>query len=231
VAILLLCSGDEDAKSLLRQSIIAHYGLYPVGYESVRMTAAGRVKQKISRFSIWLTLKIDTYLSFPDKFRQDYDVKLWRLPLLTQSEAFDGQQHYLKNWSNSPVITPSSDPYIELVQTRLSAFTTMLLLPLNELHIQLTKVDDLSFVAFNEATQTHTTLSFYDNHLLKSVVTTMDGNDSRFKLDVSQDVDTSGVVKTFKQIQVSWNDELKYELYPTQFEFVDRFDEELFELH
>lgn len=230
MAILLLCRGDEDAKELLRQSIVAHYGLHPVGYESVRMVATGRVKQKISRFSIWLRLKIDTYLSFSDKFRQDYNVKLWRVPLLTQSEAFDGQQHYLKNWNKSPVITPPSDPYIQLVQTRLSAFTTMLLLPLNELHIHLTKVDERSFVAFNEKTRTHTTLSFYDNYLLHSVVTTIEGNENKFKLDVSQDVETSGTVKTFKQIQVSWNDQLKYELYPTQIDFVDRFDGKLFEL-
>lgn len=231
MAILLLCRGDEEAKNLLRQSINAHYGSYPVAYESVRMIATGRVKQSIASLNVWLSLDLDTKFLFPDQFRQDYKVKLWQIPLLNKSEAFDGIQHYQQNRNKPADITTHPDPYLQLVTMRLCAFSSMLLLPLSEVHIELSWLSECSILVTNTATKTTTKLSFYDNFQLKQIVTTIEGNQSEFRMDLSKDVVETDSVKTFKAIKIYWNDEFRYELYPSDIRFTDQLAGETFVLN
>jgi len=230
VAILLLCRGDESARDLLRQSIMAHYGPNPVGYEAVRMLAVGRVRQQISRINLWLNLSLDTQFLFPHQFRQDYSIRLWKIPVLNKSEAYDGLQHYQKDRDKPAVTTPSDAPYIKLVQLRLRAFSSMLLLPLNEMHIQLTHVDTHTIIAQDSTTQTEARMTFYDNHQLQQVVTTIDGSPTQFRVNLSADVTSMGSVNAFRRIGVWWDDVFKYELYPTQIEFIDKLPEDTIQL-
>ncbi|GEM_PF-2818753 len=230
MAILLLCRGNEQAKAMLRHALTTHYGPNPVGYESVRMLATGRVKQTISRFNIWLSLQLDTHFLFPHQFRQDYKITFWQIPLLNKSEAFDGVKHYQKNRNQPAIITSAPDPYLELVQLRLDTFSSLLLLPLNEIEIVLSYVDDHQILVTNTRTQTQTKLLFYDNFQVKQIITIIQGNPAEFRMDLSREVIDNNSVKIFKEIKIFWNGVFRYELYPTDIQFIDEMTDKPFVL-
>lgn len=231
MAILLLCRGDEQSKAILRQAIEAHYGKSPIAFESVRLMLKGRSKQTVGKFNIWLPLELETTFTFPIQFRQDYSIKFWQIPILNESESFDGTTYFYKKHKSRAVIIQSlPDPYIHIVRQRVSTFAAILLLPLSEPDIELTFNHDHSITAHSPNTATATTLTFYENYQLKQAITTSTYHSALFRLDLSKETEVISNIKTFKRIDLWWDNELKYELFATYIEFIDRLEEGIFQL-
>lgn len=229
MSILLLCTGDEQAKDLLRQSIAVHYGNNPIAFDALKFGTTGHVMQRIGPIQLWLSLKLDTSFQFPTQFRQDYELRLLKIPIRRQSEAFNGETYYLKT-GKKPATHSRDTELLHTVQQRLWAFAAMMLMPMNEMYVDLDYIHETCIIARNAETETSARITFYDNYQLKQVVTTSPYNTEKFRIELSEETDVIDERKVYRHLIVSWNNQAKYTLSTSFINFEEDIDSATFQL-
>lgn len=228
--ILLLSTGDEAAKELLRQCITAHYGQNPKAFDAIYMNMRGRIPRSFGPFNVHLNLDLDIHFQLPNKLRLDYRVDFLRLSILKQSRAFDGLKSHEKT-GNKQITETQDKEFLATIRERVWAYSTMLLIPLNEIHIELSYQDELCITAHNTQTGLTSTVCLYDDYQLKQIIVESADTAKTYEMRFSQDTLVEANVRIPSELDVYWDGELSHSLYPTHINLDEEFDGSIFQLN
>lgn len=229
MSILLLSQGDEAAKNLLRNVIAAHYGERPTAFESVHMKTKGYVFQSIGKFNIKLSIDVDIRFQIPTQMRIDFQIRFLNISLYKRSTSFDGKTYYEKS-QNQPIKKTTTSDTLATTQQQLWSYATMLLMPLNETHVELHYDNEVCLQAYNTQTGLSSTMHLYDDSQLQQIIVQSEGQQPTLQLNMSHETFNHNGIKAFKQIDVYIGEKCRANLYPAEIHFVDKFDNRIFQL-
>ena len=219
--VLLLARGDPEAKDLLRQAIEARYGLRPPAIESLRIDFKGRSRAKVGPITTWVPINVVAYFRFPKAMRWDFKVGKIGITLQSGIEAFDGENYHRTRGGGTPQLI--DDPaQVDSIHGRLWTISALLLTPLSEHYIQLNAIDSNTFDAENTQIGNTVRVSLREDYTLAQVETTCvnpdSGNEQRFILKLSEELDAIDELMLPHKISAFWDDDAAYELEPVSAE-------------
>ncbi len=215
--ILLLAHGDPEAKDLLRAAIVARYGSSPPAIETLRIDFKGSTKVKIGPVKTGIPLDIRAQFRFPTSMRLDFTARTMGLTVRRGIEAFDGQTYRSVRGGNSPTVVSEVEA-IHSMRRRLWAMAALLLTPIGDMYVKLSKTGERSFEALNTELGDAVTLSLRENNTLNYVQTDCLNLDSgqvqSHTLRVSDEQALVDELMLPKKISAFWDDQLFFAAEP-----------------
>ena len=144
--VLLLARGDEDARELLKKAIEARYGHRPPAFDTLRIDFTGKSITKIGPLSTWVPVDLTAQFSLPSAMRWDFVVKPVGVALRRGTESYDGKLLRSLRGTGQPDVITDQDR-VDSARRRLWAIAALLLTPLGDMFVELSRVDDLTFSA------------------------------------------------------------------------------------
>lgn len=216
--VLLLSSGDPQAKTLLRNAVDARYGFRPPALETLHLHFHGRVQSKIGPLSSWLNMEIQARFKFPSSLHWEYTVRAAGIAVRQGAEAYDGVRYRRK--SGSGILSDETDPNVlASFQRRLWAVSAALLMPLTEQAVVLKSTGGRTFEATHRETNNTARLTLAPDYALQSVqidcFNASEGKEQTFKLALSPEKIALGDLILPAKILAAWDREPMMELEPT----------------
>jgi hypothetical protein len=216
--VLLLCQGDDDAKTMLRRAIEARYGINPPALESLHLTFKGGMSFKLGPVTTRVPLTVQARFRFPTYLRWDFVVKPMKLPVQRGIEAFDGQVYRSTRGSNQTPDEVTSPDVISSVRSRLWAMASILLTPLSDHYIKITHCGDSCLQAENTKLNDTVKLHFSEDGTMDyAEVYCLNPDTEQYQTMTLRMEDGQMPVDGLmlpKKISAYWDDDFAYEMQP-----------------
>lgn len=215
--VLLLAKGDNQAKDMLRKAIESRYGLQPPGLESLRIDFKGRAPVKVGPITTNVSVDATARFLFPTAMRWDFAVRPIGVTVQRGTEAFDGTTYRRVRGGGEPAIMTDEDS-VRSMQSRLWSIAALLLTPLGELFVTLSRTGENCFEALNTEIGAAVTLCVRENHTLESVrvrcVNPDNDREQDFTIRLSEEQSPIDNFMLPCKISMFWDNDPYYEVEP-----------------
>ena len=147
--ILLLAQGEPEAKDLLRKAIAARYGNKPPAIEALRIDFKGRAQTNIQQTNAWTPIEVTARFVFPTHLRWDFTIKPTGVEPQRGIEAYDGTMFRSMHGTKVPHVI-NQTMHIKSIRARLWSMAAILLTPMSDYYVTITKCGDYCFDAENK---------------------------------------------------------------------------------
>lgn len=216
--VLLLASGDPQARALLKKAIEARYGVLPPAIAALKLSFKGRARVKVGPVMTWVPVEATAQFQFPTSMRWDFTVIPLGLPVQRGVEAFDGQT-YRTLRGGGKVNEAALKDQIDHLRGRLWAVAALLLTPLGEDFVRLGETGEISFNATHMQTEEVVNVCLRPDHSIEAVDVTCYNPDAkkrqRFTLHPSPEHTELGGLRLPSRITASWDNAASFEVSPT----------------
>lgn len=217
--VLLLARGDQEARDLLKKAIEARYGHRPPLIGSLRIDFDGRTRAKVGPLTTWVPVEVTAQFRFPDAMRWDFIAKPAGVPVRRGTESYDGSNLRSLRGNGSPQIIEEED-IMQAAQRRLWAIAALLLTPLGDHFVELSRVDDLCFEAKNTQLDAAVQVQLDDEHRIAAVKVDALNTDTQqrqtLKLTAEHELATFDDLLLPKKITAHWDDAPWFEVSPSK---------------
>lgn len=233
MAILLLSQGEPEAREMLRQTLQARYGISPPAIECLEMHFKGRARTRFGPITTWVPLDLEARFNFPNAMRWDFSVKPAGVTVQRGVEAFDGQT-YRRMRGDGPIETITDTTLLHSLQHRLWAMGAVLLSPLTEHFVHVTRQNDNVFEAQNTQMNTTAALHLRPDRSLDSVSTHCLNTETEqlqnFTMRLSEEQIPVNEIIFPRQISAYWDAEIAFEVDVTEINNTTSLDPNIFTL-
>lgn len=228
--VLLLCQGDAQVKTILREAIQARYGINPPAIERLRLVFKGRAQVNLGFMTTAFPVEATVSFMFPTHFRCDAVVKLLGLPIQRMTEVFDGTHYYAGRGRNVQEIT--AEERLQSIRRRLWMMASVLLTPLSDPEVHVTECGHNCIEAEHTALQNSVQLRLRDDHTIESArVHSVNPFNHREQLHhihfPAQLIPVDGLMLP-ERVEGYWDQEPAYEMQPMRAEINPELPESLF---
>ncbi len=231
--VLLLARGDQASRTLLRQAIEARYGHSAPMIETLKIDFKGKMRVKVAFTSTWMPIDAAVCIKFPSAIRWDVTMRPAGLPVNTLSEAFDGESRRRSRVLREATVDTGTES-LKSSQARLWSVAVMLLTPLSDPAIQVSRVDDETLEVENTESGIHVNLTLNEDKTLNQITTPCYNPDTEreqvYRLRVSGGQCMIDDLMLPRKIEVLWDDELDMEISPLNVEINPTFAEDFFKI-
>lgn len=165
--VLLLASGDIDAKNKLRKAIEARYGHRPVMIDTLTINYRGKMRTRIGPVTTAAPFEACSYYRFPDAVRSDFHIKPLGVKIQEQIDCYDGEIYRQKRAGK--LAQSSNQTQIHTLRARMWAVAVSLLTPLGENYVHLENIDQRSFRAINTQNNITAVVSLRGDYSIEQV--------------------------------------------------------------
>lgn len=216
--VLLLASGDPQARALLKKAIEARYGVLPPAIAALKLSFKGRARVKVGPMITWVPVEATAQFEFPTALRWDFTVKPMGLPVQRGVEAFDGQT-YRTLRGGGKVSEATLEDQTNHLRGRLWAVAALLLTPLGEDFVNLEETGETSFSATHKQSEEVVNVRLRPDYGIEAVDVTCYNPDAekrqRFTLVPSTEHIELGGLRLPLKITASWDNAATFEVSPT----------------
>lgn len=231
--VLLLASGDPQARALLKKAIEARYGVLPPAIAALKLSFKGRARVKVGPVMTWVPVEATAQFQFPTAMRWDFTVKPLGLPVQRGVESFDGQG-YRTLRGGGKMNEASLENQIDHLRGRLWAVAALLLTPLGEDFVRLQETGETSFNATHTQSEEVVNVRLRPDHTIEAVDVTCYNPDAqkrqRFTLVPETEHIELGGLRLPSKITASWDNAASFEVSPTAADNLVTIPEHIFSL-
>ncbi|NDJ61769.1 MAG: hypothetical protein GYB67_11630 [Chloroflexi bacterium] len=231
---LLLASGDDESKELLRRALEARYGIGAPAIDTLKIEFKGRRRTKLGPIMTWVPIDGYIYFNAPMAARWDHTMRPVGLPLNTVIDAFDGTIYRKRRGGRDDIEVVTDSEVIQSIQRCLWAASALLLTPLVEQHIELRSLDERSFSATNTETDDTAHVTLNADHTVQSIMVeaynAAEDEEQKFTLQAENGQTQIGDLMVPAKLVALWDDVPEIEVEAVAIEVNPELDEDLFRL-
>jgi hypothetical protein len=231
--VLLLARGDKEGKELLRRALEARYGVGAPAIDTLRIEFKGRKRARIGPVATWVPVEGTLSYNAPLCGRIDYTARPVGLPLITQTDAFDGTI-YRKRRGRDEVEVVTQSEQAQSIQRRLWVAAAVLLTPLVEQFVELHATGERSFTATNIDTDDSAHVYLNDDFTIAYATTqcynAAEDAVQEFTYRLFDGQSQVNDLMLPRRIAAHWEEAPEFEMTPASVEINPTFEPELFRL-
>lgn len=224
MSFFILAQTNPIGRDLLRKLVATRYGVSPPAMDTLRIRFEGRSKATLMGLSQWAKVEATATYMFPDRYRWDFRIRMFRLLRSSFTTSFDGSAVYEQRGLNATRNAEAAA--VTSARRRAWAETLLFISPLlvNE-NARVEGLDMTSFRAFMPGAQgdddAATVHLDEQNRMTEVTINRMDPADGQHK---RQSLRPSGELTRVDTLVVPqiigryWDDELFMELSPVEVE-------------